>query len=354
MKIVALLSIVFLFFVSTTNGQVFDMFDTTEDVVDDTTPRVKKDYEGNTWTVEGDTLTKYVNGRQVFQYIDPKGATLTLPGFSTFRNSNIVKYIHVGTDDGRIVQFDGKTREFNAQTGVLTKGVKRTRTWGPFKVQEFGGGVLPFGGFVKEPVNGGLKFESTLGKIVSLRPDRRPRGKNNMNLCMLNWHPEDPFNKPPFVKTPYDYCIKYSKGGRFYPGYNPRYNRRLRSPNFHVFDNAFNTFDEEDDGWQCDTPLPTSLTRKVFAHESILAKPFCGRPVYMDNNDKLLKEGPKNCPYSASSCKGHEVMKRLKVLRQNVKGSIYYNCYANVCFRFPDGRRLRRMLRRRLQTPAYH
>ena len=114
-----------------------------------------------------------------------------------------------------------------------------------------------------------------------------------MNLCMLNWHPEDPFNKPPFVKTPYDYCIKYSKGGRFYPGYNPRYNRRLRSPNFHVFDNAFNTFDEEDDGWQCDTPLPTSLTRKVFAHESILAKPFCGRPVYMDKNDKLLKEGPK-------------------------------------------------------------
>ena len=108
MKIVALLSIVFLFFVSTTNGQVFDMFDTTEDVVDDTTPRVKKDYEGNTWTVEGDTLTKYVNGRQVFQYIDPKGATLTLPGFNTFRNSNTVKYIHVGTDDGRIVQFDNK------------------------------------------------------------------------------------------------------------------------------------------------------------------------------------------------------------------------------------------------------
>ena len=60
MKIVAVLSIAFLFFVSTTNGQVFDMFDTTEDVVDDTTPRVKKDYEGNTWTVEGDTLTKYV------------------------------------------------------------------------------------------------------------------------------------------------------------------------------------------------------------------------------------------------------------------------------------------------------
>ena len=136
--------------------------------------------------------------------------------------------------------------------------------------------------------------------------------------------------------------------------YNPRYNRRLRSPNFHVFDNAFNTFDEEDDGWQCDTPLPTSLTRKVFAYESILAKPFCGRPVYMDKNDKLLKEGPKICPYSASSCEGHEVLKRLKILRQNVKGSIYYNCYANVCFRFPDGRRLRRMLRRRLQTPAYH
>ena len=140
MKIVALLSIVFLFFVSTTNGQVFDMFDTTEDVVDDTTPRVKKDYEGNTWTVEGDTLTKYVNGRQVFQYIDPKGATLTLPGFSTFRNSNIVKYIHVGTDDGRIVQFDGKKRVFNSQTGVIKTGVSQTRTWGPFKWKKFGGG----------------------------------------------------------------------------------------------------------------------------------------------------------------------------------------------------------------------
>ena len=68
----------------------------------------------------------------------------------------------------------------------------------------------------------------------------------------------------------------------------------------------------------------------------------------MDKNDKLLKEGPKICPYSASSCKGHEVMKRLKVLRQNVKGSIYYNCYANVCFRFPNGRRLRRMLREKI------
>jgi hypothetical protein len=180
-----------------------------------------------------------------------------------------------------------------------------------------------------------------------------------MNLCKLNWHPVDPFNKRPFVNTPYDYCLKYSKGGRNYPGYNPRYNRRLRSPTFDVFDNSFNTFDEEDDGWQCDTPLPTSLTREVFAHESILAKPFCGRPVYMDKNDNLLKEGPKICPYSKTSCEGepygrHILSKSMLILRQNVKGSIYYNCYAKLCLRFPNGRRLRRIIRRRLtkQTPA--
>ena len=113
-----------------------------------------------------------------FNTLIQKEQHLLCQEFSTFRNSNIVKYIHVGTDDGRIVQFDGNKKSvFNAQTGVLTKGVTRTRTWGPFKVEEFGGGVLPFGGFVKEPVNGGLKFESTLGKIVLLRPDRRPRGK---------------------------------------------------------------------------------------------------------------------------------------------------------------------------------
>ena len=432
MKIVAIISIALLLFVSTTNGQMFvDTLDTADDgedpdccmgaccvlngqyecsrtsnacfrgqiyasgpkcgagnngmickkpTNDATLIRTKKDSEGNTWTVEGDTLTKYVNGRQVFQYIDPKGATLTLPGFNRFRSSQTVKYIHVGTDDGRIVQFDGKKRVFDSRTGVSKTGVSQTRTWGPFKWKKFGGGVYQFGGFVKEPVSGGLKFESTFGKLVSLSPDRRPRGEKNMNLCKLNWHPEDPFNKRPFVNTPYDYCLKYSKGGRNYPGYNPRYNRRLRSPHinfndkykrsskpkkkmspdyfnddyFDVFDNSFNTFDEEDDGWKCDTPLPTSLTRKVFAHESILAKPFCGRPVYMDKNDNLLKEGPKTCPYSASSCKGNEVLKRFKILRQNVKGSIYYNCYANVCLRFPNGRRLRRIIRRRLtkQTPA--
>jgi hypothetical protein len=429
MKIVAIISIAFLLFVSTTNGQMFvDTLDTDVDdsdccrgvccvdqgeykcstvsnlcfvgtkftsgkrcgpgnnyvickkpTNDNTTPtatRSKKDSEGNTWTVEGDTLTKYVNGRQVFQYVDPKGATLTLPGFSTVRSSSTVKYIHVGTDDGRIVQFYGKKSVFNSQTGVLKTGVTQARTWGPFKWENFGGGVSQFGGFVKEPVSGGLKFESTLGKIVSLHPDRRPRGKNNMNLCMLNWNPKDPFNKRPFVNNPYDYCLKYSKGGINYPGYNPRYNRRLRSPHtkptklaspdysnddtFDAFDNPSNsfTFDEED-GWQCDTPLPTSLTRKVFAYESILAKPFCGRRVYMDKNDNLLKEGPKTCPYSQTSCEGnkygrHILTKPMLILRQNVKGSIYYNCYARLCFRFPNGRRLRRILRRRLikLTPA--
>ena len=87
---------------------------------DATLTRTKKDSEGNTWTVEGDTLTKYVNGRQVFQYIDPKGATLTLPGFNRFRSSQTVKYIHVGTDDGRIVQFDGKKRDRCAKDGCIT------------------------------------------------------------------------------------------------------------------------------------------------------------------------------------------------------------------------------------------
>ena len=55
---------------------------------------------------------------------------------------------------------------------------------------------------------------------------------------------------------------------------------------------------EDDRNFKCNTPLPTSLSRNMFAHESVKERPFCGRMVFMDRTDNLLKEGPADCPYT--------------------------------------------------------
>ena len=60
----------------------------------------------------------------------------------------------------------------------------------------------------------------------------------------------------------------------------------------------------------------------------------------MDKTDNLLKEGPADCPYSATVCT-RGVIQRMQVGRQNVKGSIYYNCFAKICVPSFTERRLR-------------
>ena len=106
---------------------------------------------------------------------------------------------------------------------------------------------------------------------------------------------------------------------------------------------------EEDNNFKCNTPLPTSLTRDMFAYESIKERPFCGRLVFMDKTDQLLKEGPRNCPSQQTSCKRGDKLVNLKVGRMNIKGSIYYNCFTNTCLPewWSEPQRRRRRLRRR-------
>ena len=104
---------------------------------------------------------------------------------------------------------------------------------------------------------------------------------------------------------------------------------------YHDIDEA-----EDDRNFKCDTPLPTTLSRNMFAHESIKERPFCGRMVFMDKTDNLLKEGPADCPYYETVCK-RGVIKRMQVGRENVKGSIYYNCFAKICMPSFTQRRLR-------------
>ena len=45
----------------------------------------------------------------------------------------------------------------------------------------------------------------------------------------------------------------------------------------------YHDVDEVEDhrNFKCDTPLPTSLSRNMFAHESVKERPFCGRMVFM-------------------------------------------------------------------------
>jgi len=89
---------------------------------------------------------------------------------------------------------------------------------------------------------------------------------------------------------------------------------------------------EDDINFKCDTPLPTSVSGKMFAYEAVKARPFCGRLIYIDKTDGLLKEGPRTCPYSQTSCsKPGEVLRKLQVRAENVKGSIYFNCFTKVC-----------------------
>lgn len=97
---------------------------------------------------------------------------------------------------------------------------------------------------------------------------------------------------------------------------------------------------EDDRNFKCDTPLPTSLSRNMFAHESVKERPFCGRMVYMDKTDNLLKEGPADCPYRDTVC-NRGVIKRLQVRAENVKGSIYFNCFTKRCLPSFIQRRLR-------------
>eukprot|EP00943_MAST-04B_sp_MAST-4B-sp1_P004902 g4902.t1 len=115
-----------------------------------------------------------------------------------------------------------------------------------------------------------------------------------------------------------------------------------------TFDMAFDEIEdaaEEDNNFRCNTPLPTSLTRDMFAHESVKERPFCGRIVFMDKTDQMLKEAPKYCPYQDTSCPGSRLI-REQVRGMNVKGSIYYNCFTMSCL--PKFfRRSRRRLRRR-------
>ena len=119
-----------------------------------------------------------------------------------------------------------------------------------------------------------------------------------------------------------------------------------------TFDMAFDEMEdaaEEDNNFKCNTPLPTSLTRDMFAYESIKERPFCGRLVFMDKTDQLLKEGPRNCPSQQTSCKRGDKLVNLKVGRMNIKGSIYYNCFTNTCLPewWSEPQRRRRRLRRR-------
>ena len=116
------------------------------------------------------------------------------------------------------------------------------------------------------------------------------------------------------------------------------------------FGNAWMDIDkdvEDDRDFKCDTPLPTRLSGKMFAYEAIKERPFCGRMVYMDKTDQLLKEGPKTCHYSQSSCsKPGDVLRKYQVRAQNVKGSIYFNCFITDClpswYFQPTRRRLRK------------
>ena len=110
-----------------------------------------------------------------------------------------------------------------------------------------------------------------------------------------------------------------------------------------TFDEDFDTMDvPQGNNFPCDTPLPTPLSREMFAHESVKGKPFCGRTVFMDKTDNLLKEGPQNCPYSQTSCKNNGELRGMVAARENVKGSIYYNCFTKICLPNFSGRRLRR------------
>ena len=115
-----------------------------------------------------------------------------------------------------------------------------------------------------------------------------------------------------------------------------------------AFDEAEDAAMEENINFKCDTPLPTSLTRNMFAHEAVKGRPFCGRMVFMDKTDNLLKEGPTKCPYSKTSCTPGHVLRSMQVRAQNVKGSIYFNCFITDCvaswYKLPGStrRRLRR------------